>query len=241
MPCPNAPVEFDVGMLELLSSLNNKTELQHYLAPFIPEDNSATVCKPKNWIQGGYDVVRIEKSPPASGAGADNDGSEGTASGTTRIDLFFGQVAKSLTHSLKLRLFANLARAFIDANYEIGSIKIGFIVPSRHMEDFGVPPQEVTSSGQLIHFTVHGSTKKWGYKEEHTQAVVYGLPMQGTTGNTPEFCGGVGSQQHFLSSSDFWVFCPCNRSFNSPWRSICWFLPRDHEAPLTMVLSESTP
>jgi hypothetical protein len=170
--CPNSPVEFDVGLLELLSSLENKTELKRYLTKFIPDNNSIAVCKPTKWNQGGYDVVRIKKTLP-SGGGTD----EGTDK--IRIDLVFGQVTKSSTHSLKLRFFERLASFFFEAGYEVGSIEIGFIVPEEQMDSFTIPASAVTSSGRLIQHTVYGSIEKWAYKREHEQVVVYGLPMQG--------------------------------------------------------------
>ena len=172
--CPNSPVEFDVGVLELLASLENKTELKRYLTKFIPDNNSVAVCKPRTWNQGGYDVVRIKKTP-ASGSGTD----EGTYK--IRIDLSFGQVTKSLTHSLQLRFFEQLAKVFVEAGYEVGSIEIGFIVPEEQMDSFTVPSSAVTSSGRLVQHTVHGSTEKWAYHREHEQVVVHGLPMQGTS------------------------------------------------------------
>jgi hypothetical protein len=163
VPCPNRPVEFDVAALELLASFQNKADLKEYFAKLVPTTDLPTVGKPKSWNQGGYDVVRIQKVPDR-----DNE-----------LDLLFGQITKSWSHSLKLKYFEELANFFKTAGYIIRSIEIGFIVPSEQADSFAVPYSGVTSSGRLIHHTVYGTTTKWAQAKEHDQIAVYGLAMDG--------------------------------------------------------------
>ena len=56
----------------------------------VPETGETNVCKPTKWNQGGYDVVFV------------------TALSEKNLALLFGQVTKSITHSLKLKYFAEV-------------------------------------------------------------------------------------------------------------------------------------
>jgi hypothetical protein len=177
--CPNQPVEFDVASLELLASFQKKSDLKEYFAKLVPATNLPTVGKPKSWNQGGYDVVRIQRVP-----GKDNE-----------LDLLFGQITKSLSHSLKLQFFEELANFFVEAGYVIRSIEIGFIVPSEQAGSFTVPYSAVTASGRLIQHTVYGTTAKWTQTKEHTQVAIYGLAMDGMNYPTAASIASPSSQQ----------------------------------------------
>ena len=136
------------------------------------------MCKPtKCWDQGGYDVVRIKKTPPSSPAGGTKENDDDDGTDKIRLDLLFGQVVKSLTPSLNLELFEHLANVFVAAGYDIGSIEIAFIVPAQQVDTFTLASSAVTGSGRLVPHVVHGSptAEKWAYQREHEQVVVYGL------------------------------------------------------------------
>jgi hypothetical protein len=129
------------------------------------------MCKSASWNQGGYDVVWIEK-------GADVP-TEGTSRVTASYHLFFGQVTKSTTHSLKLPYFSEFSGFIIAAGFIVSSIEIGFIVPSGRASDFKVTASQVTGKGLLSHYEEHGASPstKWKKSREHELVTMCELNM----------------------------------------------------------------
>lgn len=123
------------------------------------QDN-AKIGKPSAWNQGGYDVVRIEMDAAAN------------------LHLRFGQVTKSVAHSLKLQYFFEFIKFLTGAGYEVASIEIGFIVPIGDLENFRVAHSQVAGSGLLNTIPLYPATEgtAWLQSKEHVQITVYGLP-----------------------------------------------------------------
>jgi hypothetical protein len=127
----------------------------------IPQVNQTNVCKPTKWNQGGYDVVFV------------------TAVSASNLALRFGQVAKSLTHSLKLKYFAEVVQHLQSAGYVIDSIEIAFIVKKQNMPDFRVLSSKVNGRGLLSHANLPASLggSKWIMGKEENLVTVYGLDL----------------------------------------------------------------
>ena len=166
-------LEFDCGELFNMHESEGHEQFRAVRNLLPCEKNSPTLCKPKDWNQGGYDVVRIVKG--------DEVKEEGTTGVKESYHLLFGQVTKSNTHSLKLWYFSDLARCIVAAGFIVASVEIGFIVPPGKTKDFRITPSKVTGTGLLSHFDVHDVSPsiKWQKSHEHKYITVYELDMTG--------------------------------------------------------------
>lgn len=114
-------------------SLDDKKLAQSMLLPV----GETRARKPSKWYQGGYcryDIIFVKV------IGANEE-----------AILRFGQVAKSLTHSLKLQHFAQVVYALVAAGYMIVGLEIAFIVSKQKIESFRVTSSKVPGRGLLAH------------------------------------------------------------------------------------------
>lgn len=127
----------------------------------VPETGKTNVCKPTMWNQGGYDVVFV------------------TALSEKNLALLFGQVTKSITHSLKLKYFAEAVTFLRNAGYVIDSVEIGFIVKKQNMSKFRIFPSQVYGRGLLFHADLPASFGglKWKQGQEENLVSVYGIDL----------------------------------------------------------------
>ena len=109
---------------------------------------------PISWNQGGYDAVGFVQA------------------GGKKI-LRFIQVTRGKTHQLKLRYFSELAAAFLNAKLADPAhfgVEIAIVLPRFQDNRFAVETAiEVVNSGQLSHYNVGDSSKKWSYRNEKSQ------------------------------------------------------------------------
>ena len=173
-PCPTSPHVFDCSQLESLAS-GDIDGFKVIVGDLLPsETGNPTVCKPKAWNQGGYDVVRIEKGPDYI--------CEVSSKAQATYHLLFGQVTKSRTLSLNLKYFKQFAAFIYTSGHQVASIEIGFIVPSgaRVLDEFKIAQNKVFSAGNLVPFLVYGGGgKKWTQNKERNLVTVCELDTSG--------------------------------------------------------------
>ena len=127
----------------------------------IPDKGKMSVCKPTKWNQGGHDVIFA------------------TAGSGNKLALGLGQVAKSTSHSLKLKYFAQVVSFLKNAGYVIESVEIAFIVPRQLISNFRVLPSKVVGRGLLSHANLPSTfgKSKWAKGKEEELVTVYGVDL----------------------------------------------------------------
>ena len=168
-----APIEFDYGYLLQLRKENDVDELNEEVKKLVPGKGSVRTCKPKAWNQGGFDVVFVEVD----------------SSDETKIQVRFGQVTKSPTHSLNLKYFAEFLQFFASTIYEVVSVEIAFVVPLGKLSSFSISSSKVNETGRLSLYTRYGTPhtddpnekqqNRWTKCKEHEHIHTYGLDMDG--------------------------------------------------------------
>lgn len=143
------PAEFDPNSLDDVALVN----------ALVAAEGETRAWKPLKWNQGGYDIVFVTAGP------------------NKELSLRFGQVTKSLTHSLKLQYFSEVVSSLVKAGYQICEVEIAFIVSKTHMDSFRVIPSRVYGRGLLSHVNSPFKNTKWAKGKEETLVTVYGIDL----------------------------------------------------------------